>query len=201
MNWLILIIILFLAVFLSAPISATAVVGNDAPRFRANIKWLWGFVRFRLGKTEMSVNILGWKIIKKRTGDQKNKTASSDPSGSEKHQGFKRFLNKPFACALLETLGRLKASVSINAWADLQLGFPDPARTGIAYGMLGSLCSMGMFPGLEVSPDFVSQKSSGILTVRFGAATGRLLWIAIRFALAAPVRALWWPELKWEGVK
>lgn len=205
MNWWILmIIILFLIILMASPISALVAVGNEEPRIKADVRWLWGFLRFRLSKGEASIRVLGWQIFNKRPGEHPQKAAGSKPvsteSGDRSHR-FARFLNKPFMNALFETLGKLRAAVSVNAWADMQLGFPDPARTGIVYGMLGSLCSMGTFPGLEVSPDFVSQKSSGLLTVRFDTATGKLLWVAVRFVLARPVRSIWWPELNWEGVK
>lgn len=203
MNWWILLIIVLLLIIL-APISVTVEVRNKEPYIRVDIRWLWGFLRCVLGRLEASIRIMGWKVLVRRPGEASNKVARPESGSSESGGGLRRlsrFLNRPFIHALFKTLGSLKAVVSINAWADLQLGFPDPARTGMIYGMLGSLCSTGMFPGLEVSPDFVTQKSSGILTVQIDTVTGRLIWVAVQFAFSGPVRSIWWPELNWEGVK
>lgn len=197
MIWLVT-VFLILGIFLIAPFSASlGIEKQEKFQIKGRFSILWGglLLQVKDGEPVLRVGhlVIGLKFISKNQEKAKN---SEKRFWSESIFKQRQYFNREVIHSLLQLLGRLKRSLSIELKGECSLGFRDPAATGMFYGLIAASQLILDHDQLRIYPDFLRSGFNGYLTIEARAGTGKVLLVVGRFLWSSPIRKLWLSAIK-----
>jgi len=178
----------------------------ESLRFQGRVRWAGGLLSLEIlhreGKfygalgifgLEKAISIRGGKKPKSEENIKSNKLFSQKGDGKSVGN-ISSFLNLQLFTAVKNVFHRLVRALHLGLILSGTYGFEDPSLTGMAVGLLAALNIDNS--SIDLSPDF----TRAVVDMR-GSFKGwiiplQILVIGIVFLLMKPVRAIWWPKIK-----
>jgi len=179
----------------------------DSVSFQGRVRWAGGLLGFEIlrreGNFHWTLGIFGLKKSKPETAEKKTPKNEKNPK-SEKRQAQKgrdksigniaSFLNLQLFKAVKDVFHKLVGALHLDLNLSGTYGFDDPSLTGVTVGFIAALDRGSS--SIDLTPDF----SREVVDVR-GSIKGwiiplQILAICVVFLLMKPVRAIWWPRIK-----
>jgi hypothetical protein len=174
--------------------------------FQGQVRWAGGLLSFamvrREGTFQWSWSFIGVKMAateKKGKTDKIEKASHRKKPDTQKGKGdsggsISSYLNPQLFMAVKEVIFKLLRALHLRVNVSGTYGFDDPSLTGMTMGLMSALNSRKNT--IDLTPDFTRE----IFDIR-GSMAGwiiplQILVIAIVFLLMKPVRAIWWPKIK-----
>jgi Protein of unknown function (DUF2953). len=179
----------------------------ESPNFQGRVRWVGGILSLnvirRQGKNETVWGILGFA---KQNPDRREKESGKPKKdGKDKHEdttkrrkksttGITAFLNLEFFMAVKKGFYKLVHSLHLKINLSGVYGFDDPSLTGIVMGLAYALKIKNS--SINIKPDFTRE----VVDLR-GRFQGwfvplQIIFTALGILLMKPVRAIWWPKIK-----
>jgi hypothetical protein len=205
--YILLVVVCLLGLVLLAPIQF-AVEGEYAERvsIQGRLRWTGGLLRFEIiyseGKFKGSWGILWMKKLnpmkagkrsKKEKPSQAKKPRTSK-EGSKSNGNISSFLNPELFRIVKDVFHKLLQALHLRMNLSGTFGFDDPALTGLMAGLIGAIGRGAS--SIDLTPDFTSTVVDMRGTIQGWIMPLQILVIGIVFMLMKPVRAIWWPKIK-----
>lgn len=193
---------ILLAIILLAPIHLE-VSGEHAEGFNflGRFNWVWGLLSIEIirskGIYHWSLGGLGLKKSMPKNSKKATpgkKTSRSTKKRASSFGNISAYLNQQLFAAVKTALFKLIRALHLQINLSGTYGFDDPSLTGVVTGLLAALNTGG--GSINLDPDF----SRGVADIR-GSIRGwfsplQIIIICVIFFLRKPVRAIWWPRIK-----
>ncbi|PKM78118.1 MAG: hypothetical protein CVU90_03600 [Firmicutes bacterium HGW-Firmicutes-15] len=191
-----------LGIILLAPIHLD-ILGEYAESlsFQGRVRWAWGLFSFEVirseGRFHWSLGFLGLKKAKpksiRKTPGRKKLRTEKKPGGSSGN--ISSFINLQLFTALKVVFRKLVRALHLELNLTGTYGFEDPSLTGVTVGVIAAL-NRGS-SSIDLNPDFTRALVDIRGSVRGWFIPFQILTICVVFSLKKPVRAIWWPKIKY----
>ncbi|MEA4926883.1 MAG: DUF2953 domain-containing protein [Syntrophomonadaceae bacterium] len=172
---------------------------------RVGVGWAGGIFSFNLihqpGETQGELGILGFKKLifpkpgKENKPSPDNKKDKDDPKRRRKSKGsLTAFLNLEFFKAVKKGVHKLVRALHLKINLSGVYGFDDPALTGIVLGWIYALNIKNY--SINLNPDFTEEVIDLKGSLQGWLIPLQIILTAIGILLMKPVRAIWWPRIK-----
>lgn len=189
-----------MAIVLIAPIHFS--FGGDYAQklnLQGRITWAGGLISLEMilneGKTHLSFGLLGLKkaisVPEKKAAPKKKRSSGKGPLGN-----ISSFINRQLFTAVKVVLQKLLRALHLHFNLSGLYGFDDPSLTGV---MVGTIAALNLDnSSIALDPDF----TRAVIDIK-GSFRGwfiplHILAIGIVFLFKKPVRAIWWPKIKFK---
>ncbi len=172
---------------------------------RVGVGWAGGIFSLNLihqpGETQWKLGILGFKkLISPKPGKENkpspdNKKDKDAPKRRKKtNGGLTAFLNLEFFRAVKKGVHKLLRALHLKINIAGVYGFDDPALTGIVLGWIYALNIRNN--SINLKPDFTKEVIDLKGSLQGWLIPLQIILTAIGILLMKPVRAIWWPRIK-----
>jgi len=173
---------------------------------QGRVRWAGGLLTIEIirseGKFDWAVSILGIKrsnpIGEEKTPKEKKPSKSkkerAESRGGDSSTNISSFLNLQFLTAVKDVFHKLMRTLHLVLNLSGTYGFDDPSLTGVTLGMIAALNRGGN--SIDLHPDFIRAVVDIRGSMRGWVIPLQILAVGIVFLLKKPVRAIWWPKIK-----
>lgn len=205
--YILLALVVLLVIILVAPIHfAGRIEYAESFNLQGQVRWAGGLLSIELMRSEGTFHgtwgFLGWqKAISKneaKSPDSKSPPGSKKPRTPKKSSHSKSdlsaFMNPQLFVALKNVFLKLVQALHLKLQLSGIYGFDDPSLTGVMVGAIAALNRDSSF--IDLDPDFTRE----VVDIR-GSIGGwlsplQIIVIGLGFIFKKPVRAIWWPKIK-----
>jgi hypothetical protein len=187
-----------------------------------DVNWLWGvfglefvllpkgkFISLKLFKVKFFTSKVKTKAPEKKK-EQALKKAEKKAKRKEKKRNKKQPLDKQIEQIMttsqrfsVETLKdavvfllRIFSSLKFKISGKFEIGFADPANTGMFLGFFYAIEEVLRMKDFKLYPNWEEQKYEGSITVFIRVWLADILIIALKFMFKSSIRKIWWPKVK-----
>lgn len=179
----------------------------ESLNFQGQVRWARGMlslnITHRQGKNLLTWSIFGFekqgsakpeKETGKRKDDEKNKHGNAKKRKKKSNTSITSFLNLEFLMAAKKGFYKLMHNLHMQINLSGAYGFDDPSLTGIVMGLVYALKIKNS--SININPDFSREVVD--LKGRFQGwlVPLQIIVTAVGILLMKPVRAIWWPRIK-----
>ena len=168
--------------------------------FQGQVGWAGGLFRLEIIRSE---GILHWAMsflgMKKSIPKSAKETPASKKPPTKKKVSrstgsISTYINRQLFAAVKVVLRKLVQSLHLNLNLSGTYGFDDPSLTGVTAGLIAAI--FGKSASIELKPDFTEAVVDVKGSIRGWFIPLQIVVICIVFSLSKPVRAIWWPKIK-----
>jgi len=172
----------------------------ESLNLQGRVRWAGGWLSFEIirgqGIYQCSLGFLG---LKKAIPKSEKKTPSQKKPHTRKRRSSANgnilsFVNPQLFFAVKDVLFKLVQSLHLDLNLSGTYGFDDPSLTGVTMGVIATL-NRGS-NAIDLNPDFTKAVVDIRGRIRGWVSPLQIIAICVGFFLKKPVRAIWWPKIK-----
>jgi hypothetical protein len=172
----------------------------ESLKLQGRVRWAGGLLRLELIRSEGIYQCsLGFLGLKKAIPKSEKKTPSRKKPRTKKRRASSNgnilsFVNPQLFFAVKAVLFKLVQALHLGLNLSGTYGFDDPSLTGITMGVIATL-NRGS-KSIDLNPDFTKAVVDIRGRIRGWLSPFQIIVIGVKFFLKKPVRAIWWPKIK-----